>query len=418
MRILIVNHYSGSPEFGMEYRHFHLAREWQALGHDVRIIASRFSHLRMLKQPDVPPGRWIDHGGIPHRWLAGCPYAGNGIQRLFNMLGFAAELWTHAPRFARRHKPDLVLASSPHPFVAYGAARLARAANAKLVFEIRDLWPMSLTELGAMSPAHPFVGMLDRAEAYGCTHADKVISLLPCVHDYMAGRAVDREKWSWLPNGFDPVEYAGAPEPLDAPLEELLLSLRAGGKFIVGYAGSHAAANSLDALLDAAALLPASAFAFVLVGSGHDKARLERRVQEEHLRNVHLCPPMPKDRVRGFLAGVDAAYLGAPKSPLYRFGVAPNKLTDYMMAGVPVVYAIDAGNDPVSEAGCGVSAPPGNAAALAAAIERLARMPEQDRQALGARGRGYAERHHAYPRLARRFLESIHTRGGAQHGAA
>jgi glycosyltransferase involved in cell wall biosynthesis len=408
MKILIVNHYSGSPEFGMEYRHFHLAREWQALGHEVRIVASRFSHLRMLKQPECRPGRWVDHGGIPHRWLAGCPYPGNGIHRLFNMLGFAADLWAQAPRFARRHKPDLVLASSPHPFVAYGAARLARAANARLVFEIRDLWPMSLVELGAMSPGHPFIGMLDRAEAYGCTHADKVISLLPCVHDYMAARGVAEAKWAWLPNGFDPAEYAGAPTELEAPLDDLLRGLRAQGKFIVGYAGSHGAANSLDALLDAAALLPSSGFAFVLLGSGHEKARLRRRVAQERLPQVHLCEAIPKDRVRGFLSRVDAAYLGAPKSPLYRFGVSPNKLTDYMMAGLPIIHAVDAGNDPVAEAGCGVCVPPGSGDAIAAAIGRLASMPVAERQALGARGRAYAERHHAYPRLARNFLEAAH----------
>jgi glycosyltransferase involved in cell wall biosynthesis len=418
MKILIVNHYSGSPEFGMEYRHFHLAREWQALGHEVRIVASRFSHLRMLKQPDCAPGRWSDHGGIPHRWLTGCPYAGNGMHRLFNMLGFAADLWTHAPRFARRLKPDLVLASSPHPFAAYGAVRLARAANAKLVFEIRDLWPMSLVELGAMPPGHPFVGMLDRAEAYGCAHADKVISLLPCVQEYMAARGVSGARWSWLPNGFDPAEYAGAPARLDPPLETLLGGLKAAGKFIVGYAGSHGAANSLDALLDAAALLPASAFAFVLVGGGHGKAGLLRRVAEEKLAAVHLCEAIPKRQVRDFLSHVDAAYLGAPKTPLYRYGISPNKLTDYMMAGVPVLHAIDAGNDPVAAAGCGISLPAGAAAALAAAIERLARMTREERQALGARGRAYAERHHAYPRLARRFLEALEEPKEACHGTA
>ena len=52
MKILLLNHYAGSPIHGMEYRPFYLAKEWLELGHDVTVVGASFSHLRS-KQPDT-----------------------------------------------------------------------------------------------------------------------------------------------------------------------------------------------------------------------------------------------------------------------------------------------------------------------------------------------------------------------------
>jgi glycosyltransferase involved in cell wall biosynthesis len=92
---------------------------------------------------------------------------------------------------------------------------------------------------------------------------------------------------------------------------------------------------------------------------------------------------------------------------VYRFGVSPNKMLDYMMARVPVIYAIEAGNDPVAEAGCGISVAAEDASAIAMAISRLSRTSPEARRLMGERGRHHAEQHYAYPRLAQRFLRVI-----------
>ena len=62
-----------------------------------------------------------------------------------------------------------------------------------------------------------------------------------------------------------------------------------------------------------------------------------------------LLPPVPKAQIPTLLAAIDMAYIGWQQVPIYRFGIAPNKLMDYMMAGVPVLHSVDAGNDPVAE---------------------------------------------------------------------
>ena len=92
--------------------------------------------------------------------------------------------------------------------------------------------------------------------------------------------------------------------------------------------------------------------------------------------------------------------------PIYRFGIAPNKLMDYMMAGVPVLHSVDAGNDPVAEARCGLTVPPQSPQSAADGLKRLAALPVAQRRAMGARGRAFVEARHTYPVLARRFLDA------------
>ena len=50
---MIINHYAGSTEMGMEFRPYYFAKEWPAMGHRVDIFAADFSHLRR-GNPDVP----------------------------------------------------------------------------------------------------------------------------------------------------------------------------------------------------------------------------------------------------------------------------------------------------------------------------------------------------------------------------
>jgi len=86
MRILLINHYAGSPHHGMEFRPYYLAREWVRAGHAVCIVAASASHLR--QQAPVMNGQalqqeWID--GIDYRWIATPRYRGNGLGRMANL---------------------------------------------------------------------------------------------------------------------------------------------------------------------------------------------------------------------------------------------------------------------------------------------------------------------------------------------
>jgi len=274
-----------------------------------------------------------------------------------------------------------------------------------LVHEVHDLWPLSPIELSGMSPWHPFALLCGAAERAAYRDADVVVSMLPCVHEHMAGRGLDLSRLAIVPNGISPADWAQPPQPLRDDVRAALDA--AGGRAIVGYAGSMGPPNALDTLLDAAAMLRSEPFSFVLVGDGHDRARLARRIADERLDRVALLPPVPKAQVPALLAALDIAYIGWRRLPIYRFGIAPNKLMDYMMAGCAVLHSVEAGNDPVAEARCGLTVPPESAGAVAAGLRRLAALGRRERHDMGARGRAYVLAHHAYPVLAQRFLDAV-----------
>ena len=284
------------------------------------------------------------------------------------------------------------------------ARRIARLAKAKLVFEVHDLWPLSPIELGGMSKWHPFIQVVQAAEDFAYRHADVVVSMLPKVRGYMESRGMASHKLHIVPNGIDPDEWQADKPSLDEKAQSLLSNLKSQRLAIVGYAGTHGVANALDTLLDAAKLMLDEKVAFVLVGSGPDKAELQRRAQVEQLRNVYFVDPIQKEQIPALLEWFDVAYIGLQRQPLFRFGIAPNKLMDYMMGRRAILMAIDSGNDPVTEAACGLTVKPEDPLAVVQGLRSLLTVNEQERTMMGQRGRDFILAHHTYPVLAQRFL--------------
>lgn len=408
MRILLINHYAGSPMHGMEYRPYYLAREWVRLGHQVKIIASSESHVRS-RQPHLASLDRLDEtiDGIEYTWFETPRYAGNSIGRVRNMACFISRLYREGKALTQSFNPDIVIASSTYPMDIWSAHRIARLAKAKLVFEVHDLWPLSPMELGGMSKWHPFIMVVRAAEAYAYQNADVVISILPKVREYMESRGMAPHKLHIVPNGIDPAEWHVDSLDLKGTVREALSNLKAEGRSIVGYAGSHGVANSLITLIDAAKLMEDENVVFVLIGDGPDKRVHQRHAEREGLKNIWFMDPVQKQQIPSLLEWFDLLYLGSPRQPLYRFGISPNKLMDYMMAGRPVLMAIDAGNDPVEEAGCGISVEPDDPQAVARGVRRLLALPSEELTAMGQRGHAYVLKHHSYPVLAQQFFDSI-----------
>ncbi|KRB27577.1 MULTISPECIES: glycosyltransferase family 4 protein [unclassified Acidovorax] len=403
MNVLYLNHYAGTPSLGMEYRPYYLAREWVRTGHEVTIVAADFSHVR-ARQPRKAREE-VD--GIAYRWLPTPAYQGNGLGRVKNIWSFLHQVWRMAPSLVVECKPNVVIASSTYPMDIWVARRIARLANAKLVYEVHDLWPASPMELSGMPWWHPFILLCQKAENDAYRDANCVVSMLPKVAEHMANHGLSLHKLHIVPNGISPEDWPDLPAPLTGPLADYLKVLKSVDRTIVGYAGSHGLPNAMDVLLDAAVLLRNAPFSFVLVGSGHEKARLAQRVQSEGLNNVALFDPIPKTQIPALLAQFDIAYIGWQRTPLYRFGIAPNKLMDYMMAGCAVLHSVEAGNDPVAEANCGLTVTPESPQAVAQGLRQLAAATPQQRRDMGQRGRAFVLAHHTYPVLAQQFLEAM-----------
>lgn len=405
MNILLINHYAGSIRHGMEYRPYYLAREWVKDGHNVQILAASHSHYR-AHQPEMDSAIQDEiHDGISYRWYRTPDYSTNGIGRAKNIVTFLWKISMDGKRLVDKFRPDVVIASSTYPMDIWPARHIAKLAKAQLIYEVHDLWPLSPIELGNMSRWHPFIIWCQWAEDYAYRHCDKVVSILPKTQTHMESRGMSPGKFSYIPNGINTEEWENV-EPLPADIQEQLTLIKERGRPIVGYTGAHGLANALDALLDAAKLA-VDKFEVVLVGSGPESEKLSKRVADEKISNVTLLPAIPKSSIPAFLGLIDIAYIGLLPEPLFRFGISPNKLMDYMMAAKPIVMAIDAGNDPVMEAGCGVTVAPGNPIAIQDGILQLGGITPEARKELGEKGRHFVLSNHTYPILAKRFLDVI-----------
>jgi glycosyltransferase involved in cell wall biosynthesis len=391
----------------MEFRPYYLAREWLKNNHQVTIVAASFSHLRN-KAPQLRGSvteEIID--GIRYFWIKTPAYEGNGVARAFNMFAFTSRLYLHRSKLASEIRPDVVIASSTYPLDIYAARAIAKGSDAKLVFEVHDLWPLSPMELGGMSRYNPFVLLMQAAENYAYRHADKVVSMLPKAEEHMRDHGMASGKFVYIPNGIDVAEWESEKTPLPVVHAELLAQLKREGRFIIGYAGAHGLANALGTVVDAASLLSGAPVDFVLVGQGPEKDALMKRTVQLGLRNVHFLSPILRGAIPTFLDTTDAVHIGWQRQPLYRFGVSPNKLIDYMMAGVPVIHAIAAGNDLVSESGCGITVPPEDPLALADAVREMMKKTLEEKVSMGKMGKAYVLAHHTYAVLAARFEEAI-----------
>ena len=268
--------------------------------------------------------------------------------------------------------------SSPSLFPIYSAAKLKKKYGAKLIVEIRDLWPLTLIELGKISSGHPFVKLLQRMEKLMYRHADRVVSVLPIAHSHMEAHGMSSEKFAYIPNGV-------VMEEESVELSDDFLRDLSANKFVVGYAGSIGLANALEFLIEAARKLSANTHIhFVLVGKGAEVERLKERAAG--LTNISFLDAVEKKQVQSLLQYFNLCYIGWRNEDLYRFGISANKLFEYMLSGKPVLHSTNAGNDPISEAKAGVSVPAEEVDGIIAGIQEIYNLSEVDRKEMGARG--------------------------------
>lgn len=411
MDIVFIAHYAGSPKHGMVYGHYHLAREWVNLGHKVTIVTASYAHTR-FNQPEIKcriTEEFID--GIRYLWIRTPSYDASGnIARVVNIFSFVMQC------FFRRlpiDEADVVICSSHHPFAIYPARKLARKFKARLVFEVRDLWPLTLIELGGTSANHPFIRLMQNAEDYAYRIADKVVSVLPFAKEYMVEHGMNPDKFLFVPNGVDLAE-TNKEELLPATHQNRLEELKAAGKFLIGYAGKIGLSNVLHPFIEGVAKSGDANVHAVILGEGALLPELRKFAKDLDIEErVTFLGPVSRTRILHFLSFMDVAYVGYQKQPLYRFGISPTKINDYMLAAVPIIYSVEAPGDSVAESGAGISCRAEDGDAICDAILALRKLNQRELQAMGLKGREWLIANRDYKMLARRFLDNVNGSTGA-----
>ena len=355
----------GNAPASRTYEH---AREWVKLGHDVTVITCA---------PNFPEGVLFD--GYKNKWYQREVMEGINVVRVKTYItaneGFVKRILDYisfgvmggiAGLFQAR--PDVIVSTSPQFFCACGAWVLSVVRWKPWVFELRDIWPASITAVGAMEKS-TIIRVLEKLEMFLYRRADRIVAVTNSFKTELIERGIDGDKIDVVINGVDLSKYS----PVETKSPALADQYGLAGKFVVGYIGTHGMAHALDKVLDAAALLQDNDdVRFLFAGGGAERASLERLAAERGLSNVVMMPRQPKEAMPAVWSLCDISLISLRDTPLFT-KVIPSKIFESMGMGLPMVIACPAGEatDIIADTSSGVVVQPENPEALADCIAGL-----------------------------------------------
>ena len=388
------------PEVGApQTRISELVARFRARDHDVSVLTA---------MPNYPVGKiypgfggaWSvrDEDGteVVRTWV----YATQGadyLRRLTNYLSFAVSSGIVGTVLLPR--TDFLFVESPPLFLGLTGLWFSRLKDARMIFNVSDLWPESAVYVGAVKRGSLAYRMSERLEGslYKCawvvsgqsrTIVENVSARFPGVRTYHLSNGADTDR-------FHPDRASDAMRAMMCP----------SGECTILYAGLHGLAQGLDQVLLAASLLPAGeSCRFVFVGDGPLKARLRSEARGLALENVTFADPVPSKDVPAIVASADIAIIPLKTSIP---GAIPSKLYESMASGRPVVYVGGGeGAEIVRQSGAGLVVQPGDVRGIAEAIRTLS-CNTALRLSMGSCGREAAVNHFDRSLIAGRFIDFL-----------
>lgn len=393
--VWIINHYISDPrDTASGSRHHSLGRGLAAAGWQVSLIAASAAHNSRTQR--VGPTEKLAtsmHDGVTFRWLRTSTYRGNGIGRVINILQFTLAV-LRMRSVDGLPRPDIIIGSTVHPLAAWAAKVISRRHRVPFVFEIRDLWPQTLIDMQKLHDKGVVSRVLRGVELHLCRSAEMIIVLVPFAADYLAERGIRREKVVWISNGTDVNEFKATEAPKASP-------------FTFMYFGAHGSANGIDSIIGGFAKYQEESAIdsrLVLVGNGPQREALKGLAQRLPGREkVVFREAVPKSEIPEIASEAHALVLNVLDLALYKYGISLNKLFDYMAAERPIIMASNAANNPVRDAGGGITVPADDADAIAVAMSRVASASNAQQLSWGTAARRHVQEHFDYERLAKKL---------------
>jgi len=349
-------------------RTFEHTREWIKKGHKVTVITCA---------PNFPEGKVFD--GYKNKWLTKERIEGIDVWRvktyitanegfLKRTLDFVSFMLSSFMFGLFSNKVDVVVGTSPQFFTVISAWALAKLKRVPFVFELRDIWPASITAVGALKKSK-IISVLEKIEMFLYRQADSIISVTHSFKKELIERGVDGNKIDVVLNGVDLSKY----QPAEQKIPEFAKQFGLEGKFIAGYIGTHGLAHALDKIVDAAGLLEDDDdIRIVFAGGGADRSRIEQLVRERGSKNIVMIPRQPKEKMPELWSLCDVSLVSLKNTPLFRT-VLPSKIFESMAMGIPMIIAVPNGEATkiISDTNSGLVVPPEDPESLAKAIRSL-----------------------------------------------
>lgn len=401
LNIWYISKYLTLPQDRVGGRSFLLLREFVRLGHKAFAFTSNSNHL--VQAPEFEGNRLertVD--GVHLCWTKTLGYdRAKSVRRILSWLSFEWALlrnWRHDyPR------PDVVIVSSLSLLSIINGLILKRKYRCPLIFEVRDIWPLTIVEEGGFSARNPAVLFLAAIERLAYQKSDVIVGTMPNLGEHVRNVAGDRAApVCCIPMGIDETVLNHS-DPIPAAYVRDNIPL---GKFVVCHAGTIGITNALDTFIACARRMQQRTDThFLVVGDGDLKESY--REQCADLDNITFAPSVPKRQVQSVLSYCDLLYFSVHASRVWRFGQSLNKVIDYMLAGKPIVASYTGYPSMIDEAGSGTFVPAGDVVALERAIANYSVMPVAEREEIGRRGREWLLKHRNYAKLAKDYIAII-----------
>ena len=409
MKILYISQYF-PPEMGAPAaRAAELAHHWAQAGHDVSILTGFPNH-----PTGVVPEEWrprlhrltyhetIDGVQVFRTWLWPLPNR-KAHERMRNYASFCISA---ALRGMAIPRPDVIIATSPQLLVGLAGWWLAFSRQIPFVFEVRDLWPESLTAVGVGDENSLLHRTLAKIAGFLYQKADRIVVVTPAFRDHLIRHwRVPEEKIAVVENGVETDLFSPQSE---ASNQAIRRHLNAEEKFLVCYIGTMGNAHGLETLLDAAATLQHDQpnVLFLLIGEGAEKERIKSLAQSCNLANILFLDQQPREKIPAFISASDASLVLLKKTEVFKT-VIPTKMLEFMSCARSVILGVDGqAREIVEAAGAGLIIEPENSEALAQAIQSLAAQPDL-RAKLGQKGREYILRNFSRARTAEKYIDVL-----------
>ena len=397
INIWLINQYSYPPGKSNWRRHFDLFKNFSKEDYNIDVICGSFIHDR--KEEILNKGekyRLINSEGIKYHILSGILYKSK-LVRMLSMIQFFFKALFFSEKL--KNKPDIIYASSPHPFNGLAGMYLARKYKCPFILEIRDLWPETWVAMGATTKKSILYKVFAYIEKVLYKNADKIITLT-ANKDYYISVGVDEKKVEIVSNGVDLEKY-------DSLLKEESPIKLLENKFNILYTGAHGTANCLDNILEVAKLIKNDDIVFNFIGEGEKKEELIKKSEEYNLKNVRFYPPINKNLIPNTLKNGDVMIVVAKNTPLYKYGISFNKIFEYFASLKPIIFSGNVANDMVKDANAGISVEAENIEQIKEAVLSLYNMSEEERKILGKNGRKYVEENYDTKVLSKKIEKII-----------
>jgi glycosyltransferase involved in cell wall biosynthesis len=400
-KIWFINHYAIPPNETGSTRTYMFANELNKNKFEVEIFASDFNHYnhkKILNKKD-------EYNGIGYNWIRTNKYKGNGLMRIINILLFTIKVFFSG--LLTKDKPDVIIASSPHPFSLMSALLLSKFKRAKFIVEIRDLWPETLINMGVIDKDSFLALILHKIEELAYKKSDEIVTLLPGAHKYISRYNIPEKKIHYISNGVSIEKFDNNFKKFKYNIREKF-SLR--NKFIVTYTGSHGKANKLDVIIEAAKKIQnmnIENIHFLFIGDGAEKENLISLTQKYNLKNVTFGTSVNKKYIPDILKSSDLSIVVLKDIDLYKYGISLNKIFDYLASGTPVVFSGNPYNDIIADANAGFSVSAEDSDAIVDSIVKMFKSNLKYRKKLGQNGRKYLIENFEIENLGKRLVKII-----------